>query len=144
MDATFVLGSESQNLTIRVLRRASEDPDYWEGNWLYAEIDVTFRSFRANVPVSLWTTDFVDFRDGLRRCYEDLAGACAFGTLEGWLAIDITGDGRGHFDAVCTLRDDPMLSTLLKFELAFDQTELPTMLRALDRIVQLFPVAGAP
>lgn len=144
MDATFVIGSESENLTIRVLRRSSDDADYWEGNWLFAEISVAFRSFRANVPASLWTTDFVQFREGLRHVHANLAGQCRFDTLEHWLTIDVTGDGRGHFEALCTLRDDPNFSTLFKFQLDFDQTELPAMIRALDRIVELFPVVGAP
>jgi hypothetical protein len=50
--------------------------------------------------------------------------------MEEWLRVDIQGDGRGHFLAQCEASDQPGVGNTLRFELTFDQTELPPMLAA--------------
>jgi hypothetical protein len=62
--------------------------------------------------------------------------------MEEWLVIHVEGDGRGHFTAKCEARDTPGRGNKLTFELAFDQTELPSMLRELDELTTRFPVRG--
>jgi hypothetical protein len=56
--------------------------------------------------------------------------------------MDVTGDGRGHFTARCELRDQPGIGNKLIIELAFDQTDVPAMLRDLDELLRRFPVRG--
>jgi len=92
----------------------------------------------------LRTEEFVRFRDDLRALYDKLKGAVAFETMEHWLAIHIEGDGRGHFTVECEARDQPGMGNKLLFDLAFDQTELPTLLRDLDELTRAFPVRGKP
>jgi hypothetical protein len=52
--------------------------------------------------------------------------------MEHWLRVNIQGDGRGHFLGKCEARDQPGTGNTLRFELTFDQTELPPILIALD------------
>jgi hypothetical protein len=142
----LVLGSEgSEHLALRVLRRSwPESGDYWDGNWLGCAVDVRVGGFRGHVDGIIRAEEFVAFRDGLCRLYEQLAGEAAFQTMEQWLSIRVVGDGRGHFDARCELLDDPGVGNRLAFALAFDQTSLPKMLRELDGIIDAFPVVGRP
>jgi hypothetical protein len=64
--------------------------------------------------------------------------------MEGWLKIDIEGDGKGHFHAACVALDQPGIGSKLAFGVDFDQTELPEILRGLDAICETFPVVGKP
>jgi hypothetical protein len=59
--------------------------------------------------------------------------------MEHWLRIQVAGDGRGHFRAQREARDPPGIGNTLRFEISFDQTELPTTLAALDKVL-----AGSP
>lgn len=144
--ARLVLGSEaSEHLTVHSLRRNyPECGDYWDGNWLGCAVDARAGAFRGHVDASLRAEEFVAFREGVRRLYEQLAGEAKFETMEQWLSIRVVGDGRGHFEAKCDLLDDPGVGNRLTFTLAFDQTFLPKMLRELDGIIDAFPVVGRP
>lgn len=125
-------------------RNYPEVSDYWDGNWLGSSIDVHVGGFRGHVDADLRAEEFASFRDALRRLTEDLSGTATFETMEHWLTIRVSGDGRGHFEALCELRDDPGMGNQLRFTLAFDQTYLPAMLHELDAIVAAFPVVGRP
>lgn len=142
----FVLGAEaSEHLTIHALRRSyPECDDYWDGNWIVCAVDVRVGGFRGHVDASIRAEELAALRDGLRRLHEHLTGEAKFETMEQWLSICVVGDGRGHFEARCELRDDPGVGNRLMFTLAFDQTFLPAMLRELDAIVHAFPAVGRP
>jgi hypothetical protein len=62
--------------------------------------------------------------------------------MEDWLSIVIDGDGRGHFVAQCTARDQPATGNTLRFGLTFDQTQLPATLASLDTVLAAYPVKG--
>ncbi len=60
--------------------------------------------------------------------------------MEGWLRIDVEGDGKGHFHATCEAMDRAGTGNRLRFAVDFDQTELPAMIRDLDSICDALPV----
>jgi hypothetical protein len=62
----------------------------------------------------------------------------------GQLAIEIKGDGKGHFHAACVAVDQAGIGNRLTFGLDFDQTELPEILGGVDAICAAFPVVGKP
>ncbi len=92
----------------------------------------------------LRTEEFVRFRDELQPLYERLSGRAVFETMEGWLRIEINGDGKGQFHAACEAVDQPGVGNRLAFKIGFDQTELPAVVRGLDGICAALPVVGAP
>jgi hypothetical protein len=57
------------------------------------------------------------------------------------LDIEIKGDRRGNFEAICVARDTSN-GNRLEFKLRFDQTEIPPMLAGLDSIIAGYPVLG--
>jgi hypothetical protein len=118
--------------------------DYWDGNWVYANVTVVVGGFRGSYEAMLRTEEFVRFRDHLGQLYGKLTGAAAFETMEHWLAIRVEGDGRGHFTAKCEARDQPGMGNKLLFDLTFDQTELPLLLRDLNELTRAYPVRGKP
>jgi len=58
--------------------------------------------------------------------------------------LNIQGDGRGHFLAKCEARDQPGIGNTPRFELTFDQTELPPVLTALDEVLSGVPRQRQP
>lgn len=121
-----------------------ESKSYWDDGWIDADITISAGAFRGEIQAQLRADDFVRFRDQLRPLYEKLTGAATFETMEGWISIQIKGDGKGHFHADCVADDQPGVGNRLMFGIDFDQTELPEMLRGLDAICEAIPVLGNP
>ena len=67
------------------------------GNWIDTTIEVAAGSFRGEFEALLRAEEFARFRDQLRVLYETLKGGAKFETMEKPLAIEIEGDGKGHF-----------------------------------------------
>jgi putative component of toxin-antitoxin plasmid stabilization module len=140
---TLMLGTPGgDHVSIRASHRLYPDrADTWDGNWIACRIDVEVGAFRGGVDASLRAEDFVSFRDALHRIQVMRQGEASFETMEEWLVARVVGDGRGHYEAVCELRDAPGAGNRLYFQLGFD--EEPTMsalLSALDQIAKAFPV----
>jgi hypothetical protein len=123
-------------------REFPDSPDFWDGNWFYATVRISAGAFDGEYEALLRTTDFVSFRDALKQLHQVLRGHASFETIEDWITIRIEGDGRGHFDAECEAKDAPGIANRLMFTLAFDQTDIPDMLKSLNAICESFPVVG--
>ncbi|MBX3468829.1 MAG: hypothetical protein KF878_18315 [Planctomycetes bacterium] len=138
--ALLLGGTERERLIVRPLgwsHPGASDP--WDRGWLKAVIDLQAGAFSGLVEADLRADDFVRFRNSVRRLHDHLDQGATFDTLEGALKIDVSGDGRGHFEARCEVCDRPGDGNVLRFTLVFDQTHLPTLVRALDRIVAAYP-----
>ncbi len=145
-DRAIVIGADgAEQLSMHVTRREfPEASDYWDGNWVYTTIRIRAGAFRGEYEALLRTDELASFRDQLRTLHATLKGSATFETMEHWLRVDIQGDGRGHFQGKCEARDQPGIGNTLRFELTFDQTELPRVITALDEVVRAFPVKGNP
>jgi hypothetical protein len=143
-DAQFRIGnSETGHLAVRVERRDHEGAtDFWDGNWLVAKVTVAAGGFRGELAGSLRADEFVRLRDQLRLLFDDLAGTASFKTMEDWLMIEVVGDGKGHFHAICIVVHVPTANRLA-FGIDFDQTELPAIVGGLDAVCEAFPATTA-
>lgn len=141
----FELGrSEGDRLAVSPRGRLHpEASDYWDGNWVDADVTIRAGAFRGAFEAQFRTNEFERFRDGLRTLHEELIGRATFDPIEPWLRIDIVGDGRGHLHADCQACDSPGIGNRLHFALDFDQTDLPPLPRELDVVCRAFPVVGA-
>ena len=142
----FRVGSSNrEHVIVRPSRREfPEATDYHDGNWVYATIEIAAGAFRGCInDAMLRAEEFVRFRDELRPLYERLSGQATFDTMEGWLRIDIHGDGKGHFRATCQAIDMPGTGNRFTFAIDFDQTELPAIVHELDIVCEAVPVVGS-
>lgn len=133
---------DSEHLAIQVFGRLHNATDYSDGNWVHAEVRVQTRGFGGTYPAALRTEEFEQLRDSLRPIYETLRGHATFSSSEGWLTIDIEGDGFGHFDIRYTAVPSHSPLTSLQSSLQIDQTQLPATIRQLDSVLSVFPVIG--
>jgi len=121
--------------------------DYWDGNWLETRIRVVAGGFKGHYRAQLRSEEFADFRAALYLLYTSLGTdapvhEAAFQTMEEQLSISVKGDRQGHFSAHCVAVDRAGTGNRLECELAFDQTQLPAMVEALDALITAFPVKG--
>ena len=99
---------------------------------------------RASYQAEIRADEIVRLRETLEEMYRRLRGRWQFRLSERYFDLDFEGDGLGHFRCTCVATDDPAYSSHLTFEIEFDQTEIPSMLSSLDRIISRFPVRGSP
>ena len=100
---------------------------------------------RAGVAASLRTTDFSSFRAQLEKLYEELKAEAAFETMEEWLSIELSGDGRGHVETRAEVTDAPGTGNRLRFSISgIDQTHLVDVVARLVEIEGAFPTIGSP
>jgi hypothetical protein len=138
-----VFGSlESEYLAIRVFGRMHDASDYWDGNWVDAEVSFQTHGFSGTYRAGLRTEEFERLYNDLIPLYESLQGHASLHSLEEWINIDIEGDGKGHcpMQYVAVSRHSPR--TALASSLGLDQTYLPPVIDQLARILGIFPVIG--
>ncbi len=132
-------------LTLTLLGRSHPGAaDYWDGNWVRAAVEVKAGGFRGSVGGEFRAEELALFHDQLARLHQSLRGTAEFATMEQWLSIRVTADGRGHMEFRCALRDQPGIGNTLDCTLATDQTFTRSTVRDLGTAVQAFPVIGKP
>ena len=114
----------------------------WDRNWIKSKVIVRAGGFSGQFQCDLMTTDFERFKQSLSQLYDKLDGTASFDTIEGQIEIKINGDGIGHFEADCSVMDDAGMGNKLDFEINFDQTIIPEMVRQLNNITKTFPISG--
>lgn len=130
-------------LTIKLLGRSHPGAsDYWDRNWVRAAVEVAAGGFRGSVGGDLRAEELAQFHNQLVRLQQSLRGTAEFETLERWLSIRVTGDGMGHMEFRCNIRDQPGTGNMLDCTLATDQTFTRSTVRELSAAVQAFPVIG--
>lgn len=130
-------------LRITLLGRSHPDTnDFWDGNWIRAAVEAKVGGFHGSVNGEARADELAQFLDQLARLQETLQGTAEFETMEGWLSIRITGDGRGHMEIRCVIRDEPGIGNTLNCTFASDQTFTRTTVVQLAEISRAFPVVG--
>ncbi len=118
--------------------------DYWDGNWVRAAVEMVAGGFRGSVGGDLRAEELAAFHGQLLQLQQSLRGTAEFETMERWLSIRVTGDGMGHMEFRCVIRDQPGIGNTLDCSLATDQTFTRSTVAELGAAVQAFPVIGKP
>jgi len=116
--------------------------DYWDGNWVDAEVSLQTHGFIGTYWAGLRTDELERLHNELIPLHHSLRGRASLHSSEEWLNIDIEGDGNGHcpMQYVALSRHAPR--TALESSLDLDQTYLPPVIEQLARILAIFPVIG--
>lgn len=113
----------------------------WDRDWIKSEIEINTGSFKGKFNGDLKISNLNYFKSGLEHLYTHLDGELLFEDIEGYLKINIKGDGNGHFEMICTVCDNPgYMPAKLSFYLNFDQTQIMQMVRDLGNISNQFSV----
>ena len=91
----------------------------------------------------LRNTDLVRFCTQCKTLYQTLHGSAVLESYEPNLAVCLRGDGQGHIDVETKITPDHMTQRH-RFQHAMDQTFLPGIMLAVERVLQRVPVRGDP
>lgn len=135
---------EGEHVLLRALSRVHPGLfDYWDANWISCEVEITASAFRAAFKADLRSEDFQRFLEEAEGLDRALEGTASFTTMEGQIALTLSGDERGHIAVLGEARDAPGSRNRLRFSFAIDQTYLSGICRALAVVLSAFPVVGA-
>jgi len=98
--------------------------------WLSGEIEIRAGGFFGRCRGSFFRRELRRFSESLAE--PDLAGSPTLRPLEKHLELHLTGNGRGAIVAEGIARDSFADGNFLTFRLEFDQTSLPSVIRALN------------
>ena len=118
--------------------------DYWDGNWIVCDIQLSTGGFRGGFQASLRSEEFQAFLAEVEVLADSLEGTAAFSTMEGQLAFTLASDGKGHVRVSGEALDEPGIGNRLHFEFEIDQTYLPLITASLEHLLNAFPVTGTP
>jgi hypothetical protein len=141
----LVIGDENgSHVVIRALSRNHPDLfDYWVGNWVACEVEIAAGGFRGAYRADLQSHEFRAFLDEAEALSRTLEGSASFSTMEGQMALSLTGDGKGPVNVQGEAVDAAAgPGNRLQFSFDIDQTDLPQICRALEVILAAFPVVG--
>ena len=135
--------SEGEHVLIRPLSRSHPGLfDYEDGNWIASELHIAAGGFRGSFRADLRSEEFHTFLEEMEALSRTLQGTARFATMEGQIALSLTGDGKGHVHLDGEAIDYAATGNRLQFHLDIDQTYLPEICRSLEYLLAAFPVIG--
>lgn len=143
---TVIIGCQDKDhLLIEAISRTHPNcNDYWDGNWISCKVCINSGSFNAEIKndICLRADEFKSFLEGIELLYESLKGVAKYSSTEGWLDLEISGDGKGHMCAKGYVLDKHHDGNKLEFCMNFDQTSIPCTINGLKGLLDKYPVLG--
>lgn len=124
-DCILIGHAEDERVTITLLGYAHA---WWE-----TRVDVVCGVWRGSFGWYTFAGELRAFGEEVRRLYGSLSGTARLMPMEPNLAIEMTGDGKGHIIVTGKAEAGLGSCTHLTFRFAIDQTELPAIAAALIR-----------
>lgn len=140
--AEIVIAADECALTLNVLGYEFADAeDFHDANWLVIDAELAAKSSKR-CRITVLTTELLGFRDRLRRTAESGSGFPTLDHLEEQVGCTITFD-REEVEMSAFLREHggPELSVSGR---RMDRVQLDRALRALDDVIEAFPVRNRP
>ena len=112
--------AEAEHVRIDVLEHAPDD-------WRVTTVEVACGVWKGAFEWQFHKGELRRFGQQVRELYRKLSGTA---TLEPWepnLRLKMTGDGKGHINVEGKAEPEFNAATYLVFQIALDQTELPSI-----------------
>jgi hypothetical protein len=131
----ILLGDEDgDHLRLAAAPGTSGDP-----GWIDVEAAARTGGLAGRVAGALEPEALAAFRGAIAALAASPRGRAALVSPDGFLAVRLLGDGFGHFDARCELRDLAAIGSRLELTLPVNVRDLPAILAALDALVAAAP-----
>ena len=116
--------------------------DYRDGNWIDCELEIAAGAFRGRFQADLRSEEFHAFLEDTEGLSRALEGAASFNTVDGCIAITLTGDGNGQVRVSGEAVDAADAGNRLLFDFGIDENCLPDIRQSLEYLLAAFPVTG--
>jgi hypothetical protein len=142
MSIAMIIKNEIDELQINILKRSNtQAEDYWDANWLEAEVKIRVRGFSCLYGTNLRTDDFQRFyNDALLFSYGNRK-EIEFRTMEEGLYLKFEAGPNGMVFCVGKAKDDEGNSLEFKFEI--DNTATTSLISQLTETLKFYPVMGS-
>jgi hypothetical protein len=141
-----LIGDRSaQHVLIRPLSRGNPGLfDDRDGNWIECEVEVVAGGFRGAFTADMRSEEFHAFMDQVSELDRTIDGAATFTTMEGQLAIALTGERSGQIRIAGEALDLAGSDNRLVFSFTAEAACLPAISRSLESLLAAFPVIDTP
>jgi hypothetical protein len=124
----IVIGqSTSDNVTIERITAPNIE------RWFHANVSVQSAVWSGKLHAEFMAGELRQFGLEIEKLHKDLGGRVELRPIEPFLEMAFEGDGRGHISVSGTACDRLGAGTRLVFEFELDQTQLPSIAKALIR-----------
>jgi hypothetical protein len=131
----------AQHVLIRPMSRSLPGLfEHLDGNWIDCEVQIAVGGFRGQFRADLRAEEFAAFLTEVLALQGTLEGAATLTTMEGQLAVTLTGDGKGNVHVQGTAVDGSETGNQLEFGFDIDQTYLPQIAQCLEAFLAAYPV----
>ena len=138
---TVAIGNETVTIVIEVLRYENSmagDPS--DANWLSCCVDIQVPPFQGRFNSALTTRDFLRFRHDLEIAMARMEGKASLTAEEGGICVEIDLSTTGRANVLGYSKTLGVAKVHLTFGFETDQSFLQNTLRALNEVVQHFPL----
>lgn len=133
--------SQAQHVLIRPLSRKHPGLfDDLDGNWIDCELEIVAGGFRGAFRADLRTDEFNAFLEQVQGLVQALDGSASFTTMEGQIALFLTGDGKGTVHVHGEAIDEAGGDNRLEFAFDLDAVYLAPICQSLEHLLAAFPV----
>lgn len=138
----MLLVGDFGKIMINVLSRSTSD-DYWDGNWLYCNIEVNIGFFTANYNCNLRTDEFSVFSEKLEDLLTSKISESQFSSMEDGLLLNFKKDISGNFILNGEAKSNENYKTSLLFEVNIDHMQMEELRISIHTLLQRYPVVGS-
>ena len=103
--------------------------------WISCRAKIHVGGFNGSADLYLGAGDLQQLSDQLEDLYRSLSGKAELNTIEGQIALKLTGDGKGHIRLEGSLLDRCGVGNKLMFVIEYDQTLLWQTVSALRDVL---------
>jgi hypothetical protein len=136
--------SSAQHVLIRPLSRRHPGLfDEWDGNWIDCELEIAAGGFRGSFRAYLRSEEFSAFLEQTQELVQALQGSASLTTMEGQIAVFLTGNGKGTIRVHGEAIDEAGGVNRLQFAFDIDQTYLGPICQSLEHLLAAFPLTGS-
>jgi hypothetical protein len=126
----IIIGDRSEGVIVSV-PQAQGSRSLAEG-WADAEVAVQLGAWAGRYAAQFHVDDLSHFGSGVAALSATLTGEALLSSMDGFLDVHLTGDGKGHVAVKGEAWDRPRWGTHLGFEFEIDQTFLPAILASVE------------
>jgi hypothetical protein len=142
----IVIGDvRAQHVLIRAVSRSNPGLfDYRDANWIVCEVEIAAGGFHGRFSADLRSEEFHAFLDQILELERTVDGAATFATMEGQVALSLTGVSDGGVRVAGEAVDSAGDGNRLTFGFDIDRGGVPQISRSLGDLLAAYPVLEAP
>lgn len=138
----MLLKNSIEFLEITILRRENpQAEDFWDANWLKAEIKIEVEGFKAHYATNLRVDDFQRFYEQMNDLKKGISQEAKFFTMEDGLSLSCKLQSTGNL--MCEGRANNETGNILEFKLLLEGIFIERIINQLDTILKIYPLIGA-